>query len=215
MTVDPTTGVVQWTPTASQSGKFVVSLRATDSAGAVAVESFELDVLSQNRIPRITSTAPLEVPARGEFRYDVSARDADLDQLQYRLVVAPAGATIDAFGSIRWQTRVDLIGSHDFQVLVSDPRGGEASQSFRLNVIPDVVPPKLSLIYGPDNGNVFPWQGPMTLYAKAIDNVEVASLTVTVNGQPIRLDAAGQASFSFEQWGSRGSMPSPKRLTPT
>ncbi len=90
---------------------------------------------------------------------------------------------------------------HDFQVLVSDPRGGETTQSFRLNVIPDVVPPNVSLIYGPDNRNVFPWHGPMTLYAKAIDNVDVATLTVTVNGQPIRLDASGQASFSFEQWG--------------
>ncbi len=201
MTVDPTTGSVQWTPTATQVGKFVVTLRATDSVGAVAVESFELDVLPQNRIPTITSVAPIEVPARGEFRYYVLARDADLDLLQYRLLVAPVGASIDAFGAIRWKTRTDLIGTHDFQVLVSDPRGGETTQSFRLNVIADVVPPKVSLIPGPDRARVFPWQGPLTLYVKAIDNVDVASLTVTVNGQEIRLDASGQASFSFEQWG--------------
>ncbi len=179
----------------------MVTLRATDSGGAVAVESFELDVLSQNRTPTITSTAPTEVPARGEFRYDVLARDADLDLLRYRLLVAPAGASIDAFGSIRWRTRPDHIGAHDFQVLVSDPRGGEAAHSFRLDVIADVVPPKVSLIPGPDRARVFPWQGPMTLYAKAIDNVELASLTVTVNGQEIRLDAFGQATFTFEQWG--------------
>ncbi len=47
MTVDPTTGSVQWTPTTTQFGKHVVTLRATDSAGAVAVESFELDVCNR------------------------------------------------------------------------------------------------------------------------------------------------------------------------
>ncbi len=201
MTVDPATGSVQWTPTPTQFGKYVVTLRATDSAGAVAVESFELDVVPQNRIPTITSSAPIEVPARGEFRYDVIARDADLDLLHYRLLLAPADASIDAFGSIHWRTRPDDIGAHDFQVLVRDPRGGETTQSFQLNVIADIVPPKVSLIHGPGRARVFPWQGPLTLYAKAIDNVEVASLTVTVNGQAIQLNASGQATFTFEEWG--------------
>ena len=48
--------------------------------------------------------------------------------------------------------------------------------------------------------NVQPWQGPFIVYAKAIDNVEVASLTVTANGQDIQLDAAGSATFAFEDW---------------
>ena len=201
MIVDASTGLVQWTPTLGQVGKSIVTLLATDAGGANAFESFEFDVLAENRRPTITSTSPLEVPARAEFRYDVLARDLDLDLLQYRLLTAPAGATVDAFGSIRWLTRPDLIGPHDFQVLVSDPRGGEAMQSFRLNVIADIVPPKVSLIHGPGKARVFPWQGPLTLYAKAIDNVEVDSLTVTVNGQEIQLNASGQSTFSFEEWG--------------
>ncbi len=201
MTVDASTGVVHWTPTLGHVGKSIVTLLASDAGGASAIESFELDVLAENRKPTISSTAPLEVPARAEFRYDVLARDLDLDLLQYRLLVAPAGASMDAFGSIRWSTRTDLIGPHDFQVLVSDPRGGEATQSFRLNVIEDMVPPRVSLVSGSGSARVLPWQGPLTLYAKAIDNVEVASLTATINGQEIVLDALGQATFTFEEWG--------------
>ena len=51
-------GFVSWTPAAGQVGKFVVTLVVTDAGGASAIESFELDVLAENRAPVINSTAP-------------------------------------------------------------------------------------------------------------------------------------------------------------
>ncbi len=202
MTVDASTGQVTWTPTAGQVGKTVVTLIATDAGGASSIESFEFDVLARNNAPTIDSMAPAEVAAGAEFRYDVLASDADNDQLQFTLTSAPAGATIDPFGRITWPTSLPLLGAHDFQVKVADPRGGEAMQAFSVDVIEDTEAPKLSLIenLGDGNRNILPWQGPFKVFVRAIDNVEVASLTLSANGQDIPLDAAGTATFTFDDW---------------
>jgi YD repeat-containing protein len=205
MSIDPVTGVVQWTPTQPFVGKSVVTLIATDASGGKAVESFELDIVAANSQPTIASTAPLDVAAGALFTYQVLGRDADLDQLIYEITTSPAGATIDSFGKVTWPTTPALIGPHNFAVRVSDPRGGVATQSFTLNVIEDVTPPKVSLIesLGDANRKILPWQGPFTVYARAIDNVAVASLTLTANGQDIPLSAAGTATFTFEEWAFR------------
>lgn len=202
MAVDLATGVVTWTPTADQVGRHVVTFIATDAGGASAIESFEFDVLAENQVPTINSSAPADVAAGALFMYDVLAVDADLDQLQFELTQAPVGAAVDSFGRIRWQTEVALIGSHEFTVVVRDPRGGEDQQSFVLDVIEDTVPPKVSIIenMGDSARNVLPWQGPFRVFVKAIDNVAIASLTLQANGQEIPLDAAGTATFTFEDW---------------
>jgi large repetitive protein len=203
MTIDPVTGIVEWTPTLVYVGKNVVTFIATDAGGASAVESFELDVLAANSQPTIASTAPLDVSAGATFTYQVLGRDTDRDQLTYTMTTAPAGATIDIFGKITWPTAVALIGSHNFTVRVTDPRGGVATQSFTLAAIADTIPPKVSLVenLGEGDRNNLPWQGPFIVYARAIDNVAIASLTLTANGKDIPLDAAGTAAFSFEEWG--------------
>jgi large repetitive protein len=203
MTINASSGVVAWTPAVGQVGSFVVTLIATDAGGAKAIESFELDVLAANSQPTIVSSAPVDAPAGAVFTYQVLGRDADLDQLTYELTTAPAGATIDAFGKITWPTTPALIGPHNFAVRVTDPRGGVATQSFTLSVIEDIVPPKVSIIesLGDANRNILPWQGPFIVYVRAIDNVAVRSLTLKANGQDIPLDAAGTATFTFEDWG--------------
>jgi large repetitive protein len=202
LTIDSETGQVRWTPAAGQAGQFVVTLIVTDEGGASAVESFELDVLAENSPPVISSTAPGEVMSGVVFTYQVLASDADLDPLTYTLTAAPAGATIDAFGKITWPTTGQDLGDHEFEVEVSDPRGGVATQRFTLSVVADTEPPKLSLIERPNDGsrNILPWQGPFVVYVRAIDNVGIASLTLTANGRDIPLDAAGTAIFTFEEW---------------
>ena len=67
----------------------------------------------------------------------------------------------------------------------------------------DTEGPRVSLIenHGDAGRNVLPWQGPFIVFARAIDNVGVASLTLTANGQDIPLSANGTAEFTFEEWG--------------
>ncbi len=202
MLVDAVTGRVTWTPAVAQVGKTVITLIATDAGGASAIESFEFDALAENQQPTINSVPPVDVAAGAPFLYDVLARDADLDQLTFEFTKAPAGATIDSFGRIRWMTEVALIGSHDFAITVSDPRGGQVSQSFTLDVIEDIVAPKLSLIESLGDGNrkIQPWSGPFVVYVRSTDNVAIASTTLQANGRDVPLDAAGTAKFTFEEW---------------
>ena len=201
LTVDAN-GLVTWTPAANQTGQFVVTLVITDAGGASTVESFELDVLAENRAPVINSSAPAELFAGEEFQYDLLVTDADFDPLQFELVTGPDGASIDGFGRLRWTTDNDSIGPHDFEVRVTDPRGGEATQSFTLNVVADTLAPTLLLsdLNDEDNRNVLPWQGPIRVFARAADNVGVASLTLSVNGVDTPLDANGQAAFEFDDF---------------
>ncbi|TWT56318.1 tRNA nuclease WapA precursor [Allorhodopirellula solitaria] len=202
LTIDAATGVATWTPEVSDIGQTVITLVATDAGGASAIESFQFDVIAANQAPVINSTAPIEVTARNVFSYDVLASDADVDVLRYELTEAPEGAAIDVFGRIRWATSVALIGSHDFSVRVVDVRGGESTQSFTLAVVEDTVAPRISLSERPiaANQNVRYWEGPFTVYARAVDDVAVASLTLSANGHDIPLSAAGIATFTFEDW---------------
>ncbi len=200
MSINANLGQVTWTPMAGQVGQFVVTIIATDAGGATAVESFQLDVLAENRAPTITSDAPNEAVSGDAFAYQVVGRDVDLDALTYTLTEAPSGATIDAFGKISWNPTT--LGNFDFTVKVNDPRGGEAMQSFSVEVVADTTPPTISLVERPQNSgrNVLPWMGPFKVYARALDNVGIASLTLMANGEDIPLDAAGTATFTFEEW---------------
>ncbi|MEL7499509.1 MAG: putative Ig domain-containing protein [Planctomycetota bacterium] len=195
-------GFVSWIPAVGQTGKFVVTLIVTDEGGASAIESFELDVLAENRDPVINSTAPTESVLGIVFAYDLLVTDADLDRLHFELVQGPVGAEINSFGQIRWVNDNASLGAYDFEIKVGDPRGGEAVQSFTIDLVADTEAPRVSLIenLNDDSRNVLPWQGPFKVFVRAIDNVEVASLTLTANGQEILLDANGTATFTFEDW---------------
>ena len=199
LTVD-NNGLVIWSPAVGQTGQFVVTLVVTDEGGASAIESFELDVLAENRQPVVTSTAPVSTTKGAKYRYDVLVSDADLDPLTFELVTGPANASINAFGQVDWSNSEAELGNYDFEVRVSDPRGGETTQSFTVELAADTEAPKISVISNPGEGINSPWSGPFVVYVKAADNVEIASLTLSANGEDIPLSGNGTAVFTFEDW---------------
>ncbi len=212
MLIDPVTGVISWTPQASDVGTQVVALVATDAGGAATVQSFELNVLAANASPIIRSAALTFATARGTYRYDVLATDINLDPLRFELLDGPTGMTIDAFGRVRWLTTITELGLHSVSLQVSDPRGGVAEQSFFVNVLPDTSAPRVSVV--PSVGvvranseevftrfNLTPVYPTNTVRISAIDDVGITDLSVTANGKPVALDAYGIATFSFKEWG--------------
>ncbi len=67
--------------------------------------------------------------------YQVIAVDIDDDPLTYSLKTAPSGMSIDpATGLIKWDASSDFKGKTLFTVSVTDGHGGEASQSFNLEI---------------------------------------------------------------------------------
>jgi hypothetical protein len=140
MVIDPSLGVVAWTPTADQAtgaspgaGTYSVLLRVTDTKGSVALQSFTINVLAESA-PVITSTPPTQIGGGSAYQYQVTAQDAEHDTLTYSLTAAPTGMTVNAgTGLVYWSSSV--VGSYSITVQVSDGRGGIATQSYSLSVI--------------------------------------------------------------------------------
>ena len=58
MSIDAASGLVTWTPAATQAGNQAVVLRVVDPAGLAATQSFSIAVTAANAAPRITNTPP-------------------------------------------------------------------------------------------------------------------------------------------------------------
>jgi hypothetical protein len=137
MTINATTGEIQWTPIGAQIGSQAVVVRVSDEHGAASVQSFDITVeQGPNFEPIITSTAVTEANDGILYTYDVHADDPNGDVLTYTLTAFPEGMTIgSATGMIQWTPTIAQIGSHPVVVEVSDGRGGIATQSFTITVI--------------------------------------------------------------------------------
>jgi RHS repeat-associated protein len=199
MSIDPNTGAIHWTPTNSQIGNQRVTLTVTDAVGNRAGQSYGLVVQPANRAPAINSAAVIATTAGLDYRYDVLANDPDNNSLNYSLATSPAGMSIDALGRITWATTIDDIGTHPVRVVVTDPFGASASQSFDLRINADTESPQVTVEVS---------ESPATLgsrvivFVSATDNVGVADLVLTVNGTPLPVDANGMAILNADRVGS-------------
>jgi hypothetical protein len=125
MTINSSSGLIAWTPTAEQVGTHSVTAEATDGQDADAV-TFTVSVDGAggggtNTAPTITAIADQTVTAGQSFSLQVQANDAEGDALTFSLSAAPNGMTIDGTsGQIAWAPTVDQVGSHLVTVQVTD-----------------------------------------------------------------------------------------------
>jgi len=75
--------------------------------------------------------------SNGSLVATVHASDPDGDPLSYALKESPPGMTIDNSGLIKWNVPPDFKGSARVTVSVTDGHGGEASQSFFIEIAPE------------------------------------------------------------------------------
>jgi hypothetical protein len=151
MSIAATTGVIQWTPAASQVGPQDVTVRVSDGHGGLVDQSFVVTVSAPaNRPPVISSTPVLEGAVEVAYSYGVEASDPDGDTLTYSLTAAPGGMTIQSgSGLISWLPSVAQSGVHAVTVRVVDGRNGEDTQSFQVTVAaapPENLPPTILAI---------------------------------------------------------------------
>ncbi len=141
MVINPDSGVLGWIPTQNQIGTHSVALRVRDARGAIALQTFLVDVVAANVDPVITSTPPRGPAAANlPYEYPVRAQDANNDPLTFRLQSGPADMTIDpASGVLAWTPSIADISSHSITIAVEDGRGGVAEQTFALDVAATTV----------------------------------------------------------------------------
>lgn len=119
--VDNSDGTAQftWTPTFEQAGAYVVTFQVTDRQFSDE-ENIVITVGDVNTAPVITSSPDLFARVGELYRYQVTARDAEGNGLQFSLVEFPAGMVIDNAHLVTWTP--DRKGRVFVTVEVSDGR---------------------------------------------------------------------------------------------
>ncbi|GAB5443698.1 MAG: hypothetical protein Fues2KO_40470 [Fuerstiella sp.] len=199
MTIDAATGLIEWTPTAGDLGTTLIEILVTDPSGGGSLQSYSLTVLAANNAPEITSTPPSSVAAGSAFRYDLVATDADGEFLTYELIDAPAGMLIDGVGRMFWIPTDAQVGDSDVEVRVSDPRGGTDTQSFTITVEADTTAPQVAVLLSANPVDVGAF---VDVRVSAVDNVGIDSLLLTIDGQPVPLNANGSARIATSVTGT-------------
>ena len=100
MTIDPATGLIQWTPASNQGGRQAVTVRVQDQGGLFATQSFTVQVSSPaNHAPVAADDAyevrlgeSLSVPPRGVLSND---SDADGNPLTATLLSRPTNGSLE------------------------------------------------------------------------------------------------------------------------
>ena len=150
MTIDATTGVIQWIPTVA--GSHAVTVKVEDDEEASDTQTFTITVATAAIVPTapsITSTAVTTAQEDQAYSYDVEATDANAgDTLTYYLDQSPTGMTINSgTGVISWTPDDSDAGQqHNVTVRVQDSGGLSATQAFTVDVQPTVD--KYAVIYG-------------------------------------------------------------------
>jgi len=186
MTIDSHTGIINWLP--QSTGYAVITVVATNQSGKTSSLTYTLNVHS-NIAPYIYSPVPTDpqVTAGTKYEYDVQVLTHN-DTVTYQLDQAPAGMTLDSLGRLIWTPTTSQVGPATVSLHATNG-GGLPSQevTFTVNVVHDTTPPTVSLQFLKPK---IPYGASVTALVSATDNVGVATTSLTVNGQPVKLDTA-------------------------
>ena len=147
MAVNPETGLIAWTPTNVQVGSINVSVQVTDAYGGGDTQDYTVVVTSDaiNQAPVITSTPRLFAKETTPYQYKVTATDPEGGVVEYYLLEAPTGMTIDrAAGQIDWAPTLDQMGTHTVKIAALDTQGAGGQQQYTLTVRANQAPTIIS-----------------------------------------------------------------------
>jgi hypothetical protein len=147
MTINPSTGVIGWTPTELQGPSTnVITVVVTDSSPIAANErtlsvtnSFTLIVEEVNSAPELREQADRTVDEGTLFNLANGATDPDLpaNSLNYELLEGPTNAAVSANGAITWMpTEAQGPATFTFRTVVTDNGAPtlKATNTFTLTV---------------------------------------------------------------------------------
>ncbi len=151
-TIDPVTGVIQWT-TSEQDGGITATVTVVARDGgvpaAVANKTFTITVVDVNDPPVISTVAPQTLAVGGVLLVDVDATDSDfpVQNVTFSLTAAPPGASINPqSGVVTWSPVAGQGGrSHLFTVVATDngTPNRSAETSFSVTVTEEADNPPL------------------------------------------------------------------------
>ena len=151
MSIDRSTGVLKWKPTASQVGMHSIRAEVRDPYGGTDEIDYELMVLPNtplNRPPRFVSTPIVDAFVGERYEYLHQAYDPDQDSLRYAIANGLPSAVLEPNASqgsvLAWTPLAsDVDQLHPVTLEVDDGQGGKGEQTFAIYVHPsrDNLPP--------------------------------------------------------------------------
>ncbi len=133
MTVNPDTGLIQWTPGSTAAGLVPVVVRVEDSLGLFDEQAYELTVGGANTAPRFLSS-PITVGVAGTtYTYPIVAADPD-DAILTWALTGPAGMAVSAAGVVTWPIPAGTVGNFPVTLIITDGGGATATQSYSIGV---------------------------------------------------------------------------------
>ncbi len=129
-------GSFTYTPNPDFDGVDIFAYTASDGAQTSATATVTIVVEGSNDVPTITSIAPAVAHVGQMFRYTPRIRDPDQgDSHVLMLIQAPSGATLSLDGaSVTWSPTSGQVGSHTFELEVTDTSSASDRQIFTVEV---------------------------------------------------------------------------------
>lgn len=197
LTLDPVTGLLSGTPTAS--GTFTLS--AVNATSTVTTGSITIPV-SAASVPVLTSTAPSLVAVNGlAYSYRFTATGGPTPTFSVQSGDLPAGLTLNSVTGVLSGTPTTTASS-TFTIRASNSQGNDTSASVTLNVTASAAPTFLS-VNAPDATNTIPYSftvgvsaNPLPTFAIATGSLP-AGLTLNAATGEISGISTGQGTSTF------------------
>ncbi len=188
LAVDPSSGLVTWTPTRDQLEGNAVRIWISDGTRSHNHDYGIFVTESANHAPLFHDLTTRVASADVAFQLELSVIDPDGDPLTLALTEGPAGLSLTGT-TLSWTPNIAQLGAHTVRLLASDDRGAETSGELTLQVIDYVdLPPLItsSPVVQADEGAVYS-------YALTVSDPEGAALTYSLDSAPptMTIDATG------------------------
>lgn len=134
LVVDPTSGLVLWTPTVDQAGSQSAVLRARDGQGGEVLQTITVTVDSAGPSLLVTSVPPALATQGEDASYTATSEDPVGAEPTFVLLSGPSAMSLDAAGRLNWTPAAGDLGPRSVSLAAVDAAGRVAFQSFVINV---------------------------------------------------------------------------------
>ncbi len=187
MSINSSTGLVQWVPKNAQVGSNNVTVNVTDGLGNASAQVFVITVA--NNMPNFTTSPVLNATENLTYLYDVNATDEADGNVSYKLNASPVGMVINNLsGLINWTPNTTQVGLQNVLVIFNDGNGGVIAQAFVISVA-DLTKPLINVSFPVANAKFN--ASNVSLVFVASDNFQVASCGRILNGSVVSLFSNG------------------------
>lgn len=137
MTIDPASGLIDWTPQENQVGTANVAISAVDDRGGATIQSFTVEVSEANKAPEILTESLPDAREDQAYRFTLDVQDPNQgDQLEFSLVSGPSNMEINATsGELAWFPVNNQVGQNEIAVRVADQDGLEDEATFTIEAV--------------------------------------------------------------------------------